>query len=268
MDGIKCNKCNVILHKLCSSPDARNNPKWMCKACKVKHAKASPAKENPPAQRKDDNKIYQDVEQQPELSLVHEIKMLRSELSSFRSEMSRLSALVSTLSTRLDSVEERVSQLEDASCSLEAANEQVLQNRKCIEVLQQQIDVCDQHNLLNDVEITGVNENSAENLLHVTITLAQKVGITIDERDIVNVYRRGARRMTESNTGEHARARPIVMRLTRRHLRDELLHAARVRRVADTSGTGVGEQSRRFYINEVAHESKSFLFRAGKARKK
>ncbi|VVC90122.1 unnamed protein product, partial [Leptidea sinapis] len=80
-----------------------------------------------------------------------------------------------------------------------------------------------QEKLLNDVEITGIPESNNENVTHIVITLAQKVGLTISDCDIVNAMRRGPRRPAEGGT---ARSRPIVVSLTRRHIRDELLRVA------------------------------------------
>ncbi|VVD03272.1 unnamed protein product [Leptidea sinapis] len=99
-----------------------------------------------------------------------------------------------------------------------------------------------------------LQENNGEKLLHVVITLAQKIGFSLEERDIVNAYRLGAR----INAVESRRAgsegtqllRAVVVRLTRRYLRDEFLHAARVRRGVDTMGMGLGGEPRRFYVNE------------------
>ncbi|CAG4937210.1 unnamed protein product [Colias eurytheme] len=255
VDGAKCNKCCALYHKPCCSPDARSNAKWICKACKAKANKAAETVSAP--EREAD--VFLDVEppqQQGSPSLVREIKLLRSELSSFRLEMSRISTLVASFGTRLDGLEERVSQLESKPCC---------ENLESIDLLKRQLNESQQENLLNDVEITGVSESSGENLLHVVITLAQKIGLSIEERDIVNVRRRGTRRQAETDGGT-ARARPIVVRLTRRHLRDELLHAARVRRGADTAGTGVGGEPRRFYINEHLTYANRNLFYIARER--
>ncbi|CAG4965741.1 unnamed protein product [Colias eurytheme] len=248
-DGAKCHKCNVLYHRQCNSlsPDARTNSKWMCKVCKGKTTTKILDTRTPD----DENDVFVDTDsaQSDTPLLAQEIKLLRTELSSFRSEMSRLSSLVSEFSIKLNCIEERVTKLESASCAESCLN-QCQQNKEIndtITDLKKRLNESEQEKLLNDIEITGVSENSSENLLHVVITLAQKIGITLDERDIVNAQRRGLRRAAGgagdtggagAADGASARPRPIVVRLARRHLRDELLHAARVRRGADTSGTG------------------------------
>ncbi|CAG4981682.1 unnamed protein product [Colias eurytheme] len=275
-DGAKCIKCNVTYHKQCNnlSPDARHNPKWTCKICKGKTTTKITADTRIPDEESD---VFVDVDTAHSDTplLAQEIKLLRTELSSFRSEMSRLSSLVSEFGTKLSCIEERVTKLEAASCAESSLNisQQNKEINDTINVLKNRLNESEQEKLLNDVEITGVTENSGENLLHIVITLAQKIGLTLDERDIVNVQRRGLRRAAGSAgaggaggasgaaDGASARPRPIVVRLTRRHLRDELLHAARVRRGADTSGTGVGGEPRRFYINEhLTHANRNLFY--------
>ncbi|CAG4991358.1 unnamed protein product [Colias eurytheme] len=255
-DGAKCNKCSVTYHKQCCnvSPDTRINAKWVCHKCKPKNT--AKALDNITTQDQDIDE-FQDANpsRSDSPSLTHEIKLLRTELSSFRLEMSKLSALVSSFGTRLDNVEERVSQLEAINTNAVHEHEQIQQHIESIDILKKQLNESEQERLLNDIEITNVPEVNGENLLHVAITLAQKIGLTLDERDIANVHRRGIRRRAEvespgSASDERVHARPIVVRLTRRHLRDELLHAARVRRGADTANTGVGGAPRRFYVNE------------------
>ncbi|CAG4958223.1 unnamed protein product [Colias eurytheme] len=245
-DGVKCNKCNVTYHHLCHklSPDARTNKHWICKSCKPKLCRPVDCERS----RDDGDDDFQDTEQRESLSLVQEIKLLRTELSSFRQEMTRLSALVNEFGSRLDGIEERVTQLEEFPASIQTQQKHNEALICTVEELKRQLNDSEQEKLLNDVEISGISESSGENVMHIVVALAQKVGVTISANDIVVAERRGARRAAEE--GSVARARPIVVRLTRRSMRDELLHAARVRRGADTAGTGIGGPTKRFYINE------------------
>ncbi|CAG4961354.1 unnamed protein product [Colias eurytheme] len=260
----KCNACGKFF-ALADGPRRPRQYKWMCKTCKAKNT--SKAVEITPAQCQDAD-VFLDVvspHQKSSPSLIEEIKLLRTEISNFRSDMTKLTALVTNFDSRLDSIEERVSQLESGAC-VAADNEQLQQSLDSIDLLKKQLNESEQEKLLNDVEISGVQENTGENLLHIAITLAQKIGISIDERDIVNVHRRGVRKRVDTNgsaASDAIQSRPIVLRLTRRHLRDELLRAARVRRGADTSGTGVGGEPRRFYVNErLTYANRKLFFAA------
>ncbi|XP_045501884.1 uncharacterized protein LOC123699064 [Colias croceus] len=256
-DSTKCNKCNITYHRQCNhiSPSSRNNNKWICKICTTKTTSKTVDDTQPESQESDN---FEDVSTSPQgsTSLIQEIKLLRSELSSFRSEISRLSTLVSNFGSRLDSIEERVSHLESEPC-IEIGQKQVQQNQELIESLKGKLNDSEQEKLQYDVEITGIPESNGENLLHITITLAQKIGLTLDERDIANAHRRGPKRLPESSS----QPRPIIVRLTRKPLRDKLLQAARVRRSADTSGTGLSGDPCRFYLNEhLTYENRNLFY--------
>lgn len=134
--------------------------------------------------------------------------------------------------------------------------------------LQRQLLARDQELLQNDVEITGIPEYEKESLAHLTITLATKLGMTIEERDIVNTSRVGPKRGLVQGAPP-PRPRPIVVRLARQALRDELLKNARVRREATTSGLGLPEHvPKPFFINErLSKENRSLFAKARDAAK-
>ncbi|XP_045497528.1 uncharacterized protein LOC123695665 [Colias croceus] len=198
------------------------------------------------------------VMQQDAPSLVHEIKLLRTELSGFRRDMSQLTLAISQINTRLDEVEDRISKLEDKTLT-QAQSDNCDSLLKSVAELQHRLNESEQDNLMNDVEITGIPENSAENLTHIAMTLARKIGQQLDERDIVSAHRSG-RRSLNNAPNISSRVRPIVVRLARRSVRDDLLRAARVHRGADTAGTDIGGEPRRFYVNEHLTSTNRRLF--------
>ncbi|XP_069362048.1 uncharacterized protein [Maniola hyperantus] len=119
--------------------------------------------------------------------------------------------------------------------------------------------------IMNDVEISGLQESSSENLISITCLLAKKLGVELDDRDVVTAERSGPRRtLSASDDGEvrarQPRPRPIVVRLARRAVRDNLLRAARVRRGADSSGIITDAEPRRFYVNEHLTRTNRQLF--------
>ncbi|VVC86785.1 unnamed protein product [Leptidea sinapis] len=218
-DGARCRKCNVTYHKQCNklSPDAKTNKQWMCKTCKPKPCRPVDVDRD----RDEDVDIYLDTKQRESSSLVREIRLLRTEISSFRDDMTRLSAIVSEFGSRLESIEDRVTKLEENSPAIRV-QEYIVQNEELtstINELKKKLNDSEQDKLY-DTEITGIPESNNENVTHSVITLAQKVGLTLSDCDIVNATRRGPRRPAEE--GGTARSRPIVVSLTRRHIRDEL----------------------------------------------
>ncbi|KOB75143.1 Uncharacterized protein OBRU01_08794 [Operophtera brumata] len=79
---------------------------------------------------------------------------------------------------------------------------------------------------MSDIEIGHRPEEKGENVLHAVTVLAAKLGVALEERDVVFAERvcvtqgAGAR-------AEAPRERRVVVRLARHHLRDQLLQAAR-----------------------------------------
>ncbi|XP_045497502.1 uncharacterized protein LOC123695640 [Colias croceus] len=242
-------KCNTVYHRQCHniSPQTKLNSNWQCKSCLNKISKIT---------QDTDADVFVDVcnadlgNETP--TLAREIQLLRAELSAFREEMSRLTKVVGDFSSRLDGVEERVRMLEDCNTAKKDATEE-------LENLKRQINENEQAHLLNDLEISGVPDITGENTMHTVVTLAQKLGVNLEERDVMCAYRVGVKRDRASSmdsppgtsaSASRARPRPIVIRLVRRSVRDQLLQSARVRRGADTSGMDIPEQPRRFYVNE------------------
>ncbi|XP_046976481.1 uncharacterized protein LOC124542596 [Vanessa cardui] len=186
-------------------------------------------------------------------TLLEQIKLLRNELvavthevSSFRQELMYLKNTMSEVGKRVDSIEIRLSRLEETSTS--NPNTGLLEE---IAHLNSELNDRDQSCLTNDVEITGITERAGENLPHI-------LGCRIFCR-IVYVERSGPRPAHVENS-ERLRPRPIVVRLARRALREQLLRAARVRRGADSSGFEIDKEPKRFYINERLTRANRFLF--------
>ncbi|GBP50682.1 Dual specificity protein phosphatase 22 [Eumeta japonica] len=82
---------------------------------------------------------------------------------------------------------------------------------------QRELQECYQDLLANDVQVSNVSEIPGENPTHLAILIGVKLGLELDERDVVSTTRVGVRREEEGTTG---RPRPIKIRLARRAIRD------------------------------------------------
>ncbi|KAJ0182265.1 hypothetical protein K1T71_001634 [Dendrolimus kikuchii] len=120
----------------------------------------------------------------------------------------------------------------------------------------------DQDLLGNDLEIRNIPEEKGENPIHLIVSVAGKLGVKLESRDIVSAERIGSRFLNATNPegSTEPRSRALVVRMTRRDVRDELLHSARVRRNADT-GDIIAGKVQRFYINERLTRTNRQLFR-------
>ncbi|XP_045452137.1 uncharacterized protein LOC123661195 [Melitaea cinxia] len=254
-DGAKCKKCSLTFHRGClsnSSPGNTAAPKWLCKGCKSNDGCADAFL--------DDNSVSS-IE-----AMTKAIELLRNELSactkemcSFRQEIGSIRSSLVEFNSRIDAFDERLSRLEREKEILDT-------NENTIAQLRADINERDQELLLNDIEITGITELDGENLTHVVNLVGNKIGVNIDERDIVSVQRAGPRRTSATST--RPRTRAICVRLARRSVRDEILRAARVRRGADSAGFNIDAQPRRFYVNERLTRTNRQLFYAARAKAK
>ncbi|XP_063821186.1 uncharacterized protein LOC135071323 [Ostrinia nubilalis] len=172
-------------------------------------------------------------------------KLIHSQTESLRSTISELTDTIKKQNNRIEQLESRVHELESGRNDISA----ITSLEKRIEDLQTEIGDRDQALLSNDVEISGCPEQAGENSTHIVIALARKIGVELDEKDLVAVERAGPPRLAPRD-GAPARPRPLAVRLTRRATRDALLRAARVRRAVTTEGLSLAGPPRPFYINE------------------
>ncbi|CAG5058452.1 unnamed protein product [Parnassius apollo] len=131
----------------------------------------------------------------------------------FNSTLSELTAVMNKYNERIDYLEAKLESLEVKQIDKESNRIEHLETT----ITQLKLDLQDreQEMLSNDVEIAGISEVRNENLMHVTFTVAKKLTVEIEDRDIVSVKRVGPiRALVEGQPVPNPR--PIVVRLTRR----------------------------------------------------
>ncbi|XP_026331513.1 uncharacterized protein LOC113238877 [Hyposmocoma kahamanoa] len=181
-----------------------------------------------------------------------ELQEIRREIREFRGEFLELRASLPPITARMDDIDRRLDNVEERmATNVNDSAVKVLE--EAVANLQLELHNRDQERLDNDVLITNVVEGAGESVLHIVATIGTKLGVKLDERDIVCAERLGVRR-------EGGRPRPIVVRLARRVTRSELLRAARVRRGATTADCGLAGEARPFYVNERLTRRNQELF--------
>ncbi|PZC81049.1 hypothetical protein B5X24_HaOG213389 [Helicoverpa armigera] len=187
-----------------------------------------------------------DIISREELSLFwKELRAARIEMSNFTTSLTDLKATIVNSNERMYALEARLDKLEEKvnvtvpSSDLEG---QVYR-------LKQELQEREQDLLSNDIEIAGIPEVPGEGITHIVLTVANKLGMPLEERDIVDAGRAGAPRALVEG-GPAPRPRPIVVRLARRSSRDALLKCSRVRRGATTADMGIAGPPCKFYVNE------------------
>ncbi|KAL4720231.1 hypothetical protein ACJJTC_005808 [Scirpophaga incertulas] len=180
--------------------------------------------------------------------LVEEIRGFRQELVETRHQVQAFDGKLSGLVTQVETCVSGIRELKSRVEKLESRTEVSAQShcahdtlKDTIESLKIELNERDQELLLNDVEFTCIPEQKERGFA----THCHYSG----EQDWCDT---GARRRGLA---------PIVVRLVRRALRDDLLRAARVRRTVTTDGVGLPGAPGRFYVNERLTRANRALFR-------
>lgn len=186
---------------------------------------------------------------------------MRAEMSKFRLAVSNLTAALHTQNKRIDKLESRIEALEMNSgvpqnCEISNLQETVARLHTELEKRNQEL-------LANDLEIAGFPESHNENATLVLLAIAKKLGVPLEDRDVVSAHRVGA--WSCCRGASVARPRPVAVRLARRATRDELLQAARVRRHLIPSDMGLPVPDspgppRHFYLNERLSRHNRHIF--------
>lgn len=253
-----CSTCPSLFHKACIGiSDATHVIKdWSCPECKKKTRKGdnstTPVRAicgtevtmralEPNSSSPAD--FTTDIQE-----MRRELAEYMAELREYRKEMTELRNALTNFNERVDRIERRLEAVEQRSES----PAKVTELEKTVERLKSELNDKDQEALLTDLEISNIPEVKGESVIHTVTVLASKLGVTLVPADIVFAERVGVleRTLEGGEIAESGRARRIVVRLTRRHLRDEFLRAARVRRTLTSVDLGAGGSPRRIYVNE------------------
>ncbi|KAJ0182142.1 hypothetical protein K1T71_002864 [Dendrolimus kikuchii] len=262
-----CSGCPCMFHKVCVAiPDNGIVPKnWTCPECKKKIRKSdntdTPVKgvcgtNSPPTISSVPHLgSFSCIETQKHINLPEpleeesEIRAMRRELAEYmceiRNEMHVFRSSLAGIAQRFDGIEQRLVNLEQRQMDSGMKNIAELENAEA---------------LLADLDIGCLPEENGENTVHIVTVVASKLGVTIESRDIVYAERIGTARSVAAATDAGRKARRVVVRLARRDLRDELLHAARVRRNLTTADMGFSGPSQRVFINERLTRTNRQLF--------
>ncbi|CAG9136388.1 unnamed protein product [Plutella xylostella] len=242
-----------------------NKPKWKCESCKgVKIG--SPIIINRTIEEPGEMSSIINIDTESLINLINKrFDALKSSIDVVNVKLTHLTETVSTFDERISMMESRINSVTDTSTKLAAENESL---HNTIEYLKAELNDRDQQHLENDIEISGIPELKSESVGHIVQLVTSKIGVQIEEGDIVNCWRAGPVRpggLVEGASGDGAggpapRPRPIAVRLVRRALKDKIVSEARVRRGATTADCGLPGPPRRFYINERLSRTNRFLF--------
>ncbi|KAJ2944586.1 hypothetical protein O0L34_g3939 [Tuta absoluta] len=302
---LTCAECKLHYHlacmgyeKLYSTMDAERKSHWRCLPCRqrtpdsaidpfsnVTMARGSTRPSTDPNKSVESSALGDDA-----IELSVDLKnYIQEQMTLFtRNLLTKIDVIASSISAfnmRFNAIEHRITTIEkrlENSDSVKLANEGnkasgVDDLVATVDRLTRDLNDREQELLLTEVEISGISETSGENPVHIATIIGSKLGVQIQECDVVSAARVGVRRDYASaaaagtaheapgsrNADAEVSAGPrvLVVRLQRRAQRDELLRAARVRRNLDTTGLNLSGPISRFYINERLTKYNRQLFK-------
>ncbi|KAJ2954682.1 hypothetical protein O0L34_g2977 [Tuta absoluta] len=199
--------------------------------------------------------------------LVEEIRQLRHEVKDLKIQNSDINLLRQELQQiQLDltaNTATTVSCSENIKKSLEAKDLEIFQLKETITHMQNTMNIQEQIGLKNDIEICGVPEINNENLTHIALAVSQKLSVELSESDIDDITRTGPRINGKSENNKTSRI--IVLKLSRKAKKDELLRAAKTRKNLTSEGIVSAPQAKLF-INERLTKKNRLLFRDTRIR--
>lgn len=297
IEAAKCRQCSALYHRVCVNLPAAGvvGSTWRCPEC-LKNQRRDNRTETPvrggtdPSQAEEHcspeelmdldssiNKTALDATANISRDLTDELRLFKEELRTefrlmhvefqeLRAEMAQIKESLRISDERIDTLETRVGALEHRLQQEVPPDRDPLENT--IAELKCQLNERDQELLLNDIEVTGIPESKDESTLHLVQVLAIKLGVDIDERDVVHAERVGSTRRNRVETSDGSipadpaaqRPRCISVRFARRATRDTLLRAARVRRGLSAGDLNIAGPPHRVYVNERLTRANRQLF--------
>lgn len=259
----KCTKCDKHFHFLCVGLGGPATDSWICPDCRSIMKKGGDNSSTPVRQsenitvRKQKTSIPLETSKKGNSSLCEltdQIRLLRAEVSSMKSEFVVAVAALNRCESRLDALTNVMSAYETRLIAAENNTTEVVELRREVDVLNDKLNSQAQSMLRNEIEVSGVIEAENENVHHTMLMMSSLVGVRLTDTDIDGIHRAGPRRNPSHSP------RPIVVKFTRRALRDQFLKAAKMRKLTTTDVDIKGEPSN-IYVNERLTRSNRLLFR-------
>lgn len=132
-----------------------------------------------------------------------------------------------------------------------------------IKEMEKREDESNQYLRINCVEINGIPESNNENVLQIIKTVGDSLGLEVKEESVDACHRLGIKRVNES------RPRGIIVKFTRRLVKEEMLKKRRVKRNLNTHDIGFTDKPAEvIYINESLTPARREVHKEVRALKK
>lgn len=280
-DSMICSSCLKSYHFFCAGQSERifkkmstdNKNKWKCNLCKSKLTTTK----SPVTKKLDaDSSMKIDLSEiKAELkklgSDITEIKNLKSEIMELKTKLSQLESGANFCACKVDDFNAKLASLEVQITKIDQIEANVSKNSHEIHLVKEQEEI---KSRLKNIEVRGIPAEQGENIYKIVDFLSSYAGITLHPQDVDYAYRVQPKK-TEARAAErsdgNSRSPPIVVCMTTRRCRDELLDAVKMKCRTDPLTTAAFRTSlpiHNVYVNEhMSHNNKIILYNAKLAAK-
>lgn len=264
---------------MCINTTAMSSEKkknWRCPDCCALKKKGGdnsltpvrPADENITIRKKHDDSSEENLHAEVRV-LTEEVRLLTREISSLKERLENATVTMSNCQVRLEELTSSIATNDSRIRHLENRDQEIKLLESHVSELHHVISEQSQRQLSNELELVGIPETNNENLHHIALLAATKVGVELVDGDIDWVTRAGSRLVRAVNPEKDANvSRPIVVRLLRRNKRDQLIKASKSRRNITSNDLEVPGKAFKVFYNERLTKENRLLFRTARAKAK
>lgn len=193
--------------------------------------------------------------------LIAEVRLLTTEITSLKQKFEEATTSLTRCQERLEELRVVTTSNDKRIKYLENRTQEIPLLQASVQQLKMELNIQEQNHLGNEIELSGIPEQQNENLHHIVLLAARKIGVELDDSDLDWVSRAGTRDRVKTTMQSSKFPRPVVARLLRRTKRDEILRSAKSRKNIMSKDLDIHGESLRIYCNERLTKENRLLFR-------
>lgn len=196
------------------------------------------------------------------MKILTAISGLSADNASIKDSLKECNARLGDIDKALNAIEERQDSSDVRLKTLEQKFNEHQSNSDKVLMLENKLSLMEQHARETNIEISNVPERRGENLLSIITNLGGLINYTIQSADITSLHR-----VPHANAKD-SRPKNIVVKLTSRIKRDNLLAAYRTRKGVTSDQLSIAGSPNKIYINEHLTLENKKLFRETREKAK
>lgn len=263
---IECRECKFWFHGNCVNLSADDisflvgqNEVWRCDTCSVERRKSMRAESE---LSKSDPKITDVIELLQEMRVENKEQIKRLEADIGKS--------VETCHEKIDELTNTIQKHNETLKAFEDKFNEALQENSNLKIkvndLEMRLDDMEQYSRSNTLEINGIVETENENVIDVVIAVGNGLGYPITN-DMIDACHRVGQREPEGRKRKNPRG--IIVKFTRRSVKEDLLKQRRVKRNFNTKDIGISDRPAEvIYMNDSLTQRRRKILNEAKILKK